>query len=422
MLSRLVTVVARPNHLQQQRLIGVSQTSRSRGSSPASTSGALVGLSSRRRGERLNKNKNNNLRRVTVTSSSSSPRNDRPETRLRAISSGSAQSSETERDDGDDEEEEEEEERMEGGVMSEMERYLFDLNGFLVVRGVFTPEEMEAANSAVDRRSDAIVERKGDLRLGGNKGDPLAGDGVTGRADLGGMLGWDAPDRDVFRKVLTHPKLVPYYHALVGEGYRMDHLPLLIQQAPGADGFVFHGGKMNDDGTWCEELAYTWHGGKMYNRLLAVSVAMTETREGDGGFCIIRGSHKSNMPCPKSIQRYEEHRDLVDNPALKPGDVLLFTEAATHGTLPWSAEHTRRACLYRFAPAGSAYGRSYYPGWDEKMFADLTPAEAAVLEPPYHPRLDRPAPTLKGEVTAGKKRAEFKKEHDNKVFGYSKYF
>lgn len=42
--------------------------------------------------------------------------------------------------------------------------------------------------------------------------------------------------------------------------------------------------------------------------------------------------------------------------ALQPGDVLFFTEAATHGTLPWSASHTRRACLYRFAPATSAYG------------------------------------------------------------------
>jgi hypothetical protein len=181
-------------------------------------------------------------------------------------------------------------------------------------REVFTAEEMAAANAAVDRRSEAIVERTGDLRLGGAQGDPLAGDGVTGRADLGGMLGWDAPDRDVFRRVLAHPRLVPYYHAMMGEGYRMDHLPLLIQQAPGADGFVFHGGKMNDDGTWCEELAYQWHGGKMHNRLLAVSVALTETQEGDGGFCIIRGSHKSNMPCPAAVQRYEQHRELVDNP------------------------------------------------------------------------------------------------------------
>ena len=240
-----------------------------------------------------------------------------------------------------------------------MERYLFDLNGFIVVRNVFTADEIARANAAIDARSERIVERKGDLRLGGNKGDPLAGDGVTGRADLGGMLEWPAPDRDLFRSVLTHPKLVPYYHALVGEAYRMDHLPLLIQQAPGADGFVFHGGKMNDDGTWCDELAYHWNQGRMYNRLLAVSVALTRTKPGDGGFCVVRGSHKSNLPCPPSIKRYEEHRDLVDNPGLEPGDVLFFTEASTHGTLPWSAEHTRRAALYRFAPATSAYGRAY---------------------------------------------------------------
>jgi hypothetical protein len=55
------------------------------------------------------------------------------------------------------------------------------------------------------------------------------------------------------------------------------------------------------------------------------------------------------------------------------------------------------------------------------MLKGLTPAEAAVLEPPYHPRLDRPALTLSGEV-AGQKRADWKKNHDNKVFGYSKYF
>ena len=304
--------------------------------------------------------------------------------------------------------------------VSDLERYLFDLNGFLVVRGVFTPDEIAAANAAIDARTEAIVERKGDLRLGGSKGDPLAGDGVTGRADLGGMLGWPSPDRDVFRSVLAHPKLVPYYHAMVGEGYRMDHLPLLIQQAPGADGFVFHGGKMNDDGSWCDELAYAWNQGKMYNRLLAVSVALTRTEPGDGGFCVIRGSHKSNMPCPGEVQRYETCREFVDNPALEPGDVLFFSEATTHGTLPWTAEHTRRACLYRFAPATSAYGRAYVPDWPAEMTEGLTPAEAAVLEPPYHPRLDRPALTLAGEVE-GQRRAEFKKEHDAKVFG-SRYF
>ena len=147
---------------------------------------------------------------------------------------------------------------------------------------------------------------------------------------------------------------------------------------------------------------------------------LTDVEEGDGGFCIVRGSHKSNYVCPPSIKRYEEATEHSYQPAVNAGDVVVFTEATTHGTLPWTAEHTRRACLYRFAPATSAYGRAYVPDWPAEMTEGLTPAEAAVLEPPYHPRLDRPALTLAGEVE-GQRRAEFKKEHDAKVFG-SRYF
>lgn len=49
------------------------------------------------------------------------------------------------------------------------------------------------------------------------------------------------------------------------------------------------------------------------------------------------------------------------------GDVLLFTEAATHGTLPWKAQHQRRVVIYRFAPATMAYGRAYTPSWPAAM-------------------------------------------------------
>jgi hypothetical protein len=47
--------------------------------------------------------------------------------------------------------------------MTDLERYQFDLNGFLVVRNVFSPEEIAAANAAIDARSSSIVERDGDL-------------------------------------------------------------------------------------------------------------------------------------------------------------------------------------------------------------------------------------------------------------------
>lgn len=48
-------------------------------------------------------------------------------------------------------------------------------------------------------------------------GTPLAGDGKTPRLDMGGMLGWEKPHRDIFRKMLCHPKLVPYLRELCGE-------------------------------------------------------------------------------------------------------------------------------------------------------------------------------------------------------------
>lgn len=302
------------------------------------------------------------------------------------------------------------------------EKFAFDLRGFIVVKNVFDAGEVAAMNAAIDARASEIVERKGRLRLGGEAGDPLAGDGSTGRADLGGMLTWNTNgDADVFRSVLAHEKLVPYYHELVGVGYRMDHLPLMIQQKTGADGFVFHGGKMNPDGSWCQELAYTYEQGKMYNQLLAVSVALSDTAPGDGGFAIVPGSHKSNFACPQAILEYKSNQDLVVNPEIKAGDVLLFTEAATHGTMAWTAKHTRRAVLYRFAPSTYAYGRSYYPTWPEGTEEGMTDAQKAVLQPPHHVRLDRTTLTDSGAVAGTQTRDDFKKEHDAKVFG-NKYF
>jgi hypothetical protein len=53
---------------------------------------------------------------------------------------------------------------------------------------------------------------------------------------MGGMLHWPAEQSRTFRDVLTHPRLLPYYTALLGEGYRLDHQPLLVAQAADSEG------------------------------------------------------------------------------------------------------------------------------------------------------------------------------------------
>ena len=44
--------------------------------------------------------------------------------------------------------------------MSDDERYLFDLNGFIIIRNVLTPEEVKIANNIIDKYQNQMIERK----------------------------------------------------------------------------------------------------------------------------------------------------------------------------------------------------------------------------------------------------------------------
>ena len=107
--------------------------------------------------------------------------------------------------------------------------------------------------------------------------------------------------------------------------------------------------------------------------------ALVDAGAGDGGFCCIPGSHKSNFPCPEPFRSLEKKGLWLVQPPLKAGDVLIFTEALTHGTLPWTAEHERRSLLFKYSPGHQAWGRAYNRGADENM--DET--QRLLMEPPY---------------------------------------
>jgi hypothetical protein len=304
--------------------------------------------------------------------------------------------------------------------MSASDKFMFDTNGFVVVKNVFGEADLRRFHDAIDEHGDQIHERKGQLRLTkGGSSDLLKGDGVTGRKDLAGFLGWQAPHREPFREVLTHPKLVPFLHDLCGPGYRLDHNPLCILQDPGAEGFEFHGGSTLDDGSWNHPLGYDFRHGKMRCNLLAFAVHLTDVKQGDGGFCIIRGSHKSNFKCPIEMRRLEMAEEHAFQPAINAGDVVVFTEATTHGTLPWRGQSQRRNLIYRFSPATNSYGRGFADQgrWPEKYTDGMSDAQLATMQPPYHPRLNRVAVAPDGNgVIRPAPREKHKVEFDRAVF------
>mmetsp|Transcript_20568 Transcript_20568/g.42347 ORF Transcript_20568/g.42347 Transcript_20568/m.42347 type:complete len:411 (+) Transcript_20568:183-1415(+) len=309
--------------------------------------------------------------------------------------------------------------------MTEDERYLFDLNGYLIVRGVLTPEEVEEANAAIDNHAHEMVERSDSSLRNAKEGTRFFGQG-PGRMDLGMCLEWGEKDSRVFKSILAHPRLVPIFHGILGKGYRMDHLPMILAQNAGSEGFQLHGGTVDcTSGEYNPHLAYHCHHGMIRSALLGCNVILRDHNPGDGGFCIVPGSHKSNFKMPKGMVDGEKYEEFVVQPASKAGDVILFSEGTVHGAKEWTSSVQRRTALFRFAPATHVYGRSYFGheggGWPTAMYDDLTPAQRAVLEPPYANRLDRPNIMPDAESVEMTTRNARKKQHDQDVFG-TKYF
>ena len=118
--------------------------------------------------------------------------------------------------------------------MSERDKFMLDLNGWLVVENVLSSEEVAALNASLDanwdRRSRGFESAK-----------------RKAYDQMHGMLEWPTADAQPFRDLLAHAKVVPYLNTILGRGWRMDHSPFLLSSTAGFEGQV--GGGMSVHGS-----------------------------------------------------------------------------------------------------------------------------------------------------------------------------
>ena len=242
-------------------------------------------------------------------------------------------------------------------TMTDEEKFLFDLQGYLVIRGALTVDEVSELNEIADDRFPSTT-----------------GPDAYRRALV--SL-WGEP----YKRLIDHPRIVPYLVELLGPKFRLDH-DYCIFMSGGSDGLLLHGGNSIENDHW-----YRYKDGVMRNGLSVVSYALSDTGPGDGGFICVPGSHKSNVEhlLPEPLRMLEESRPYVVQPEVLAGDAILFTEALVHGTLPWRAAHERRALLYKYSPGYSTWAREFY---DADKFGVLTERQRRILTPPS--REERP--------------------------------
>lgn len=117
--------------------------------------------------------------------------------------------------------------------MTEIERYLFDINGLLVLRNVLTSEEVQQLLNGIpkDEGGDIVKRKRGE-----------------GDESFAGLLGYNEP---LFRDLIHHSRIVPYLEYLLanqeeGAGascgrFYLDH-EYGLENKSGSEGMTFHFG------------------------------------------------------------------------------------------------------------------------------------------------------------------------------------
>ena len=232
------------------------------------------------------------------------------------------------------------------------ERFMFDLHGYLVVRNVLSSDEVKELNEISDRTRPEDYETYQE--------DGLK---IARRVSL-----W-AP---ACQKLFDHPNIVPYLTELLGPKVRVDH-DYCIFMKKGAKKGGLHGGDLNQSTHW-----YKYRDGVMRNGLTTFVYALTPVRKSDGGFCCVPGSHKSNFlrNIPQEVRQFERVAHYVVQPEVEAGDLVIFTEATVHGTLPWTSDQERRSFLFKYSPGHSAWWNDYYTPED---YPNLTEQQQRLL-------------------------------------------
>ena len=260
--------------------------------------------------------------------------------------------------------------------LTEEQRYLFDTFGYIVLHDVVSLEQIEELKSTMrnpTEQFDPVDQREGPLHWG-----------------------------KVWRDLLDLPKLSPVLEDIIGNHgtrmarertgrdylptFRIDHINIHTHVKKGFPGATLHGGWKGTGGSQFS----SYHDGFFYNGLVSVSFELYNTYPNDGGFGCIPGSHKSNVRLPNAWRELKDHvPDCVTRVPAVPGDAIVFTEAITHGTLPWNSEATRQTLFYKFSPHGSTWSGDYFNPEEFRQYPDVDDRKLAILEPPnarYHGR------------------------------------
>ncbi|WP_438479337.1 phytanoyl-CoA dioxygenase family protein [Oleiharenicola lentus] len=262
-----------------------------------------------------------------------------------------------------------------------LEEYLFDLQGFFVVRNALSASEVAACNAAIDEIPRSLP------RLGWH-GHVQREDHPEHR----GISYQQVYELPAFAKLIDHPGYINYVARFSGgqDTFDYHHAPLYIDEnffniRGAGEAIPLHAGGHDI----CRRMQFRYHNGRFACGQINVLIAHTDIGPGDGATMVIPGSHKSNIIHPAFLREnksaeWDKGGSVEGTPGavevhLQAGDAIVFVDATCHGSAKRVNPGERRISVYRYGPS---WGNSR---WGYRASADLVsrlnPLAAKIAEP-----------------------------------------
>ena len=234
--------------------------------------------------------------------------------------------------------------------MTEEQKYLFDLNGFLVVPGVLTDDECQRLREFVVTLNDEPDALPDHARYASIDPDPVTLHLVSGPSS----------------ELLDDPVLVDILDEIVvgekADGFRSpDAHPFRFEstwctiKAAGECGVPPHGGPSVDP-----LFHYLCQNQKIYAGMLRVVWELNPVGPEDEGTTFAPGSHKANFKAPAHL--LEHGSPIMKSYTCPQGSIVIFTEAVTHAGGRWhNPDSPRIAILNSYVPITTQWHRFDIP-------------------------------------------------------------
>jgi hypothetical protein len=252
----------------------------------------------------------------------------------------------------------------------QLQQYIFDVQGYLVIENVLSPEEVATLNQLIDQQA---LPTPGKIQRFGSA------------PDGSGFLEWGKP----FCDLLDHPQIMPVLRFRLGDCFRLDRLyGMYMREGMPAGGLHADYGATSPTAGVQPGEYYSFRDNQITNGFVVVTWNLSDAGPDFGGFCCIPGSHKSNFKLPKQISDARDKGKCVVIPNVPAGSAILFTEALTHGTAAWQGKHERRSLLYKYCVSHTA--------WTSRRVApptnvELTPRQKILFREPADPHRHFPS-------------------------------